>query len=122
MVPFNLQYETLDETLDLDSSLGDLTTRGRDALPKCCAMSLLELQRALEAFGFSDSDFGHTLTDAALVIECVVKSPDQVRKLILREMLRTAIDSGKIVKCLFCSYWFLQRHTVTPCKSRCVCL
>ena len=122
MVPFALQYETLDETLDHDSSLGDLTTRGRDALHKCCAMSPLELHHALEAFGFSDSDFGNTLTDAASVIECVAKSSDQVRKLILREVLRTAMETGKIVKCLFCSYWFLQRHTVTSCKSRCVCL
>jgi hypothetical protein len=117
LVPFTINISSF--SLDSDVTLGELTPRG--ALHKCASMSPSTLKHALEAFGFCDSDFDCSLADAALVVEFTAKISIEARKQFLRSVTRRAVDSRYLVTCRVCFDWFLRRHTVIPCKSRCRC-
>ena len=115
LAPFAVDISSAEMKLDPAIVMCErLACRSRN----CSSLSPDAIQHALEAFGFRDADFNCSLADAALVVECVAKSPDVARNQILRSMIRSAVDSGVLVSCSVCLDWVLRRHTVVPCKCR----
>jgi hypothetical protein len=110
-------------TLDISSAeLVSETSQGETCARRnrhCSTMNPVDIQRALEDFGFRDSDFDCSIADVALVVESAAKSP--ARKEILQSIIRAALDSGRLVTCARCLDCYLRRHTVIPCKNRFVC-